>query len=231
MLGGIFCMTAVLADPALAACRWVLYDTGKVDGITRYSKRYVCDGFGSSTGTSTTTTGGGSSDDGGVPAGWFDIDDDGEMDCYKDLTWSSNPTKKPLPKDKNLGSNFGGPNDGSRNDHNGVDISAYDGDPVIAPESGKIVEILTGQGNWYNNSNYNKNGNYIRVNYDDGSQGVFLHLKSVAVKVGDRVRVGSYLGRANNTGRSRGTHLHYTNWKTSSTRSNAHNPEKKYGGC
>ena len=57
----------------------------------------------------------------------------------------------------------------------------------------------------------NPAGNFVRVLHDDGTMGVYLHLKqgSVSVREGQRVAVGSALGLSGNTGNSSGPHLHF----------------------
>jgi murein DD-endopeptidase MepM/ murein hydrolase activator NlpD len=54
-------------------------------------------------------------------------------------------------------------------------------------------------------------GNFVRVLHDDGTMGVYLHLKqgSVSVREGQRVTVGSPLALSGNTGNSSGPHLHF----------------------
>ncbi|MGH8335412.1 MAG: M23 family metallopeptidase, partial [Gammaproteobacteria bacterium] len=54
-------------------------------------------------------------------------------------------------------------------------------------------------------------GNFVRVLHDDGTMGVYLHLKqgSVSVREGQRVAVGSPLALSGNTGNSSGPHLHF----------------------
>jgi murein DD-endopeptidase MepM/ murein hydrolase activator NlpD len=53
-------------------------------------------------------------------------------------------------------------------------------------------------------------GNFVRVLHDDGTMGVYLHLKQGSVSVeGQRVMVGSALALSGNTGNSSGPHLHF----------------------
>ncbi len=53
------------------------------------------------------------------------------------------------------------------------------------------------------------NGNYVRINYSDGTQGVYLHMETVDVAAGNEVYSGDYLGTSNDTGSSSGPHLRY----------------------
>ena len=90
--------------------------------------------------------------------------------------------------------------------HKGIDIRC-NGDAVLATENnGKVVAV-----------NQNKNtpgGKSLTVEYTrtDGSkvQCTYMHLKEVAVKVGDVVQAGGKLGTSGNTGtRTTGEHLHF----------------------
>lgn len=74
------------------------------------------------------------------------------------------------------------------------------------------------------------NGNYVRVHYDDGTVGVYLHLKSAAVREGDSVDAGDLLGESNDTGRSSGPHLHYTQFDDLS-RSGTQDPALVHSNC
>lgn len=96
-----------------------------------------------------------------------------------------------------------------------------------------MTTTLTGQGNSYScpGCGYHPNGNFVRIAYDDGTEGVYLHLDRVWVSPGARVDLGDSLAAADNTGRSRGDHLHYTEWVTPGDRQHALNPEDLYGGC
>ena len=88
-----------------------------------------------------------------------------------------------------------------------MDIAMPEGTPIIAARSGVVVNIeneQVGRGN-------DASGNFVRVQHDDGTQGVYLHLKrgSVSVRPGQRVGLGGALGLSGNTGNSSGPHLHF----------------------
>ncbi|KMT55678.1 M23 family metallopeptidase [Pseudomonas fildesensis] len=88
-----------------------------------------------------------------------------------------------------------------------MDIAMPEGTPIIAARSGVVVKTENSQAGRGSDAS----GNFVRVQHDDGTQGVYLHLKqgSVSVRPGQRVRVGSALALSGNTGNSSGPHLHF----------------------
>ncbi|WP_455823276.1 peptidoglycan DD-metalloendopeptidase family protein [Pseudomonas graminis] len=88
-----------------------------------------------------------------------------------------------------------------------LDIAMPEGTPIIAARSGTVVKTENNQVGRGSDAS----GNFVRVRHDDGTQGVYLHLKqgSVSVRPGQRVVVGSSLGLSGNTGNSSGPHLHF----------------------
>ncbi|NBF00922.1 peptidoglycan DD-metalloendopeptidase family protein [Pseudomonas sp. Fl5BN2] len=88
-----------------------------------------------------------------------------------------------------------------------LDIAMPVGTPIIAARGGRVVKTESAQ----NGRGNNPAGNFVRVLHDDGTMGVYLHLKqgSVSVREGQRVAVGSPLGLSGNTGNSSGPHLHF----------------------
>jgi len=88
-----------------------------------------------------------------------------------------------------------------------LDIAMPEGTPIIAARGGVVVKTENDQ----SGRGQNPSGNFVRVLHDDGTMGVYLHLKqgSVSVREGQRVAVGSPLGLSGNTGNSTGPHLHF----------------------
>lgn len=94
-----------------------------------------------------------------------------------------------------------------------MDIAMPEGTPIIAARSGMVVKTENNQAGRGNDAS----GNFVRIRHDDGTEGVYLHLKqgSVSVRAGQRVVVGSPLALSGNTGNSSGPHLHFVVQKAS----------------
>ncbi|MDI3400952.1 M23 family metallopeptidase [Pseudomonas sp. V88_4] len=88
-----------------------------------------------------------------------------------------------------------------------MDIAMPVGTPIIAARAGVVVKTENAQ----NGRGTDPSGNFVRILHDDGTMGVYLHLKqgSVSVREGQRVAVGSPLALSGNTGNSSGPHLHF----------------------
>jgi murein DD-endopeptidase MepM/ murein hydrolase activator NlpD len=88
-----------------------------------------------------------------------------------------------------------------------IDIAMPEGTPIVAARGGVVVKTENGQAG----RGTDASGNFVRVLHDDGTMGVYLHLKkgSVSVREGQRVAVGSALALSGNTGNSSGPHLHF----------------------
>lgn len=89
-----------------------------------------------------------------------------------------------------------------------MDIAMPVGTPLYAARAGRVVtasDRLEGKGS------HSANGNYVRIEHDDGSSSAYLHLQSgsIRVQVGQHLAKGDYLGNSGNTGRSTGPHLHF----------------------
>jgi murein DD-endopeptidase MepM/ murein hydrolase activator NlpD len=84
--------------------------------------------------------------------------------------------------------------------HKGMDISTRFGKEIIAPADGLVV------GSGYDS----QDGNFLKVDHGHGFGTAFLHLSRMAVKQGARVKKGQIIGYVGDTGRSTGSHLHYS---------------------
>jgi len=90
--------------------------------------------------------------------------------------------------------------------HQGQDLPAPEGTPVVAPRGGTVQHIAyqaEGAGHYV----------VLRGAGEDRTY-VFMHLVtgSIPVREGQRVRTGERLGSVGNTGRSFGAHLHFEIW-------------------
>jgi len=88
-----------------------------------------------------------------------------------------------------------------------IDIAMPEGTPIIAARRGVVVKTENRQ----DGRGTDASGNFVRVLHDDGTMGVYLHLKkgSVSVREGQKVETGSPLALSGNTGNSTGPHLHF----------------------
>ena len=105
-------------------------------------------------------------------------------------------------KKSNIGSFWGARRDGGRRKHQGIDIFARKGTPVVAICDGVIVEKdhtpIGGKTLWL------KSGDHSWTAY-------YAHLDKQKVKEGQYVRKGQVIGTVGNTGNARNTpsHLHF----------------------
>ncbi len=87
--------------------------------------------------------------------------------------------------------------------HEGIDIKAVRGTPVLAAGDGKVIDATSryrGQRAW---------GNVVVVDHGHGLVTRYAHLDKFTVKKGDTVNAGDPIGAAGSTGKSTGPHLHF----------------------
>ncbi len=102
------------------------------------------------------------------------------------------------------GARFGAGRPGHR--HQGQDIIAAAGTPIVAPHAG-VIRVVAYQAGGA--------GHYIVLRSDGENRDyVFMHLAtgSTRVRAGQRVRTGQRLGDVGSTGASTGPHLHFEVW-------------------
>ncbi|RIK33363.1 MAG: hypothetical protein DCC57_25125 [Chloroflexi bacterium] len=84
--------------------------------------------------------------------------------------------------------------------HNGLDIGAPLGTPVVAPASGEVM--------WVDSDD--AYGNYVRIWHPaHGFHSFCAHLDSTEVTAGQTVKAGQEIGKMGSTGNSTGPHLHF----------------------
>lgn len=109
---------------------------------------------------------------------------------------------------KDILSFWGAPRDGGARRHEGIDIFAPRGTPVVASADGRVTFVgkrgLGGKQVW------------LRSGLLDGYSLYYAHLDSIAVSIAQRVKRGDTLGFVGNTGNARFTspHLHFGIYKT-----------------
>ena len=119
-----------------------------------------------------------------------DYADDGRnspRDSKSSLLW---------PVEGKITSKFG-PRGGSS--HDGLDIAAPLGTPILAAASGKV--IYSGALRGY--------GNLVILRHRDGFVTVYAHTQKNLVQEGEFVRGGQTIARVGQTGRASGPHLHF----------------------
>lgn len=83
--------------------------------------------------------------------------------------------------------------------HYGTDIDLEKGDTIVSAFDGMVRVAKYYQGY----------GNCVIVRHKNGLETVYGHMSKLLVESGQKVPAGSILGLGGNTGRSRGSHLHF----------------------
>jgi len=83
--------------------------------------------------------------------------------------------------------------------HDGIDIAAPLGTPIIAPAGGRVIEVTREEGY----------GNLVGIDHGYGIITRYAHCSRILVLVGQRVRRGDEIALVGNTGLSTSSHLHY----------------------
>jgi murein DD-endopeptidase MepM/ murein hydrolase activator NlpD len=106
----------------------------------------------------------------------------------------------PVPS-ATLVSGWGAPRDGGARTHQGVDLAAPRGTPIVAVANGTVAYVV----------NSGRCGKGVGINHADGWRSVYCHLDSVSVSKGGTVRRGQAIGTVGNTGNAAttGPHLHF----------------------
>ena len=142
------------------------------------------------------------------------LGDDLALDRFKTLIFSLDhaqvvglavqkiPLAMPLNSRFRYSSQFGyrrDPFNGEMRMHEGVDMRAASGTPILATADG-VVTFAGWKGGY---------GRMVKVRHDFGFETVYGHLRKIRVSIGERVSRGDRIGDMGNSGRSTGTHLHY----------------------
>lgn len=102
----------------------------------------------------------------------------------------------------NITPNFGDSRDGGARTHEGEDIMAISGTPVVSPTEAVVLRVGVGS----------SEGNYVYTANPGGETFVYMHLDRIGegVSAGDALKVGDLIGYVGNTGNASGgaAHLH-----------------------
>lgn len=88
--------------------------------------------------------------------------------------------------------------------HKGMDIANGMGTPIVAAQSGTVIDAgpASGFGNW------------VRIKHSDGTVTVYGHMSTVDVTVGQQVQAGQKIAGIGSEGFSTGPHVHFEVYPT-----------------
>ena len=121
----------------------------------------------------------------------------------KVLTYDGGMFKWPAPSYTRISDDYGNrihPITGTNQFHNGVDMAAPGGSPILAAYDGEVVAAT------YNASM----GNYVMIDHGDSLYTIYMHASALYVSKGDYVSKGQKIAAVGTTGRSTGNHLHFS---------------------
>ncbi len=111
---------------------------------------------------------------------------------------SAFPIKGEFTFGETTSNRFGGPRG-----HQGQDIFAGCGTPLITPEAVEVTRVAT----------QSRAGNYVILKASDGRSFAYMHMRTPAsVATGDELPAGTRVGEVGETGRASGCHLHFELW-------------------
>ena len=113
------------------------------------------------------------------------------------------PTGSPIQQSNlNISSGFGmrmNPGNKQKTLHQGIDIRAKMGTPVLSTGKGKVTK-----------AGFNpKAGKYVMIEHEGNYTTKYFHLSDILVSAMDVVSEGQVIGKVGNSGMSMGPHLHY----------------------
>ncbi|MCL5291136.1 MAG: peptidoglycan DD-metalloendopeptidase family protein [Actinobacteria bacterium] len=108
------------------------------------------------------------------------------------------------------------PTAGASSFHEGIDIAVAEGTPVVAANSGTVIDA----------GYFGGFGNFILIDNGNGLSSSYAHLSDIAVSPGQSVSAGQVIGSVGSTGVSTGPHLDFRIYVDGA----AQNPMNWYGG-
>lgn len=109
----------------------------------------------------------------------------------------------PAPSYTRISDDYGNrihPTLGVQQFHNGVDMAAPSGSPILAAYDGTVVAAA------YSGTM----GNYIMIDHGDSLYTIYMHSSALYVSKGAEVTKGQKIAAVGSTGRSTGPHLHFS---------------------
>jgi len=89
---------------------------------------------------------------------------------------------------------------GTQQFHNGIDMAAPGGSPILAAYDGEVIA-----------ADYSASmGNYVMINHGDGIITIYMHASALLCSKGQTVVRGEQIAKVGSTGRSTGNHLHFS---------------------
>ena len=119
------------------------------------------------------------------------------------MTYDGGVFKFPLASYTRVSDDYGmrmHPTLGVEQFHNGVDFAAATGTAIFAAYDGKVAAAA------YNSTM----GNYVMIDHGDGLATIYMHASALYVSKGDVVAKGDTIAAVGSTGRSTGSHLHFS---------------------
>lgn len=109
----------------------------------------------------------------------------------------------PCPSYSRISDDYGNrvhPTLGVEKFHNGIDLAAPGGSPILAAYDGDVVAAA------YSSSM----GNYVMISHGSGIYTIYMHASALYVSKGAEVSKGQKIAAVGTTGRSTGNHLHFS---------------------
>jgi len=88
---------------------------------------------------------------------------------------------------------------GEEEQHNGIDIPAPEGTPILAAKDGYVIHVYA----------HGRYGNMIVMSHANGYSTMYAHASATHVEIGQFVRQGEHIADVGSTGMSTGPHLHF----------------------